>query len=84
MTYEVVASSAAQRDIRRLPPEHKRRLGEAMLAPGEDPRGQGEKLAVEDAYRKRVGDYRIVFRVVDADARVLIVRVRHRREVYHR
>ena len=84
MTYEVMASSAAQRDVRRLPPEHKRRLGEAMLALAEDPRGQGQKLAVEDAYRKRVGDYRIVFRVDDANARVLVVRVRHRREVYHR
>jgi mRNA interferase RelE/StbE len=84
VTYQVVASSAAQRDIRRLPPEHKARLGEAMLALAEDPRAQGQKLAVEDAYRKRVGDYRIVFRVNDAEARVLVVRVRHRREVYHR
>lgn len=84
MTFEVVASTAAQRDIRRLPPEHKARLGEAMLALGENPRGQGQKLAVEDAYRERVGDYRIVYRVNDAEARVLIVRVRHRREVYQR
>lgn len=55
-----------------------------MLALADDPRAQGQKLAVEDAYRVRVGDYRIVYRVNDATARVLIVRVRHRREVYRR
>ena len=84
MIYEVVVSTAAQRDIRRLPPEHKARLGEAMLALAEDPHRQGQKLAVADAYRKRVGDSRIVFRVNDADARVLVVRIRHRREVHRR
>lgn len=84
MTYEVLATPAAQRDLRRLPPEVRARLGEAILALSEDPRLQGEKLAVEDAYRKRVGDYRIVFRVDDRARHVLVVRVRHRREVYRR
>lgn len=84
MSYEVLATPAAQRDIRRLPPELRTRLGEAMLALADDPRSQGEKLAVENAYRKRVGDYRIVYRVDDRLRHVLIVRVRHRREVYRR
>ena len=84
MTYEVVATSAAARDIRRLSPEHKERLGRTMLALGEDPRGQGQKLAVKDAYRVRVGDYRIVYRVNDGAKRVLVVRIRHHREVYRR
>lgn len=55
-----------------------------MLELEDDPRGQSEKLASADAYRKREGDYRIVFRVDDASREVLITRVKHRREVYHR
>jgi mRNA interferase RelE/StbE len=52
------------------------------LAP--DPRPSGcEKLAgVDDLFRIRVGDYRIVYRVQDQALIVLIVKIGHRREVY--
>lgn len=51
---------------------------------GDDPRDRSEKLAVEGAYRRRVGDYRIVFRVDDRSKEVLVSRVKHRREAYRR
>jgi mRNA interferase RelE/StbE len=82
--YLVVASKAAQRDFRRLPPEIKERLRSAMIGLSDDPRRQSEKLAGEDAYRKRIGDYRIVFRVDDPSREVLVTRIKHRREVYRR
>jgi mRNA interferase RelE/StbE len=42
-----------------------------------------EKLAGEgDVYRVRVGDYRILYQIDDAVVIVLLVRVRHQREVY--
>jgi mRNA interferase RelE/StbE len=55
-----------------------------MLALRNTPRGQSEKLVGENAYRERVGDYRIVFRVDDKRAEVLVTRIRHRRDVYRR
>jgi mRNA interferase RelE/StbE len=55
-----------------------------MAALTEDPRGQSEKLAGEDAYRRRIGDYRIVFRVDDFAKEVLVTRIKHRREIYRR
>jgi len=81
-TYLVLASTAAQRDFGRLPPSVKGRIRAATLALAEDPRGQSEKLAGEDAYRTRVGDYRIVFRVDDSAKEVLVTRIKHRREAY--
>ncbi|HYU62030.1 MAG TPA: type II toxin-antitoxin system RelE/ParE family toxin [Solirubrobacterales bacterium] len=84
MAYDVLASQAAARDIRRLPPETRPRVRDAILALREDPRARAQKLAVEGAYRVRVGDYRIVFRVDDTAREVLITRVRHRRDVYRR
>jgi len=84
VAYEVLASRAAARDIKRLPPETKPRIRVAISALGEDPRGRAEKLAAEDAYRVRVGDYRIVFRVDDSAREVLVARVKHRRDVYRR
>jgi mRNA interferase RelE/StbE len=42
------------------------------------------KLAGRDDFRVRVGDYRIVYSVDDADHLVLIARIAHRRDVYRR
>jgi mRNA interferase RelE/StbE len=48
-----------------------------------DPRPPGAvKLASRDDYRIRVGDYRIVYAVDDAERLVLVARIAHRREVY--
>jgi mRNA interferase RelE/StbE len=50
-----------------------------------DPRPRGiVKLAGSDDYRVRVGDYRIVYAVDDAEQVVIVARIAHRREVYRR
>jgi mRNA interferase RelE/StbE len=84
LAYAVLASTAAQRDFRRLPPQMKERMRSAMADLAEDPRARSEKLVGEDAYRRRVGDHRIVFRIDDAAREVLVVRIKHRRDVYRR
>ncbi|MDP9341127.1 MAG: type II toxin-antitoxin system RelE/ParE family toxin [Actinomycetota bacterium] len=82
--YLVLASPTAQRDFGRLPPGVKERIRAAMIALADDPRGQSEKLASEDAYRERVGDYRVAFRVDDSAQEVLVTRIKHRGDVYRR
>jgi mRNA interferase RelE/StbE len=42
------------------------------------------KLAGSNDYRVRVGDYRIVYAVDDAEHVVIVARIAHRREVYRR
>lgn len=50
-----------------------------------DPRPVGsEKLSGSDAYRLRVGDHRIVYRIDDTTRTVVLMRIRHRREVYRK
>jgi mRNA interferase RelE/StbE len=50
----------------------------------ETPRPDGVRKIVgsEDAYRIRVGDYRIVYKIVDRVLTVFVVRVGHRKDVY--
>ena len=40
------------------------------------------KLTDADAYRLRIGAYRIVYAVKDGQLLVLIIRVAHRRDIY--
>lgn len=82
--YRVHIAPAAERDLRALPVEVLRRIRPRIDGLATDPRPPGvEKLAGGgDLYRLRVGDYRIIYQVQDRAVLVLIVRVRHRRDVY--
>lgn len=84
MAYSVLATKAAAREIRKLPPQTRPRIKQATDELREGPRDKAQKLAGENAYRVLVGDYRIVFRVDDLAREVLITRVKHRRDVYRR
>ena len=59
------------------------RIAAAIDGLGLDPRPTGSvKLAGRDDFRIRVGDYRIVYAVNDAEDLVLIARIAHRRDAY--
>lgn len=61
-----------------------RRILEALNALADDPRPPGciKLQGGEGELRIRIGDYRVVYDVVDDELVVLILRVGHRREVY--
>ncbi len=84
MRYVVEFAPSAAREFRKLEPAVQRRLRPVIDGLAKSPRPAGAiKLSGEDsAYRLRVGDYRLVYEVVDRVLRVLIVRVAHRREAY--
>ncbi len=81
--YRVEIRSRAEKDIEALPSTVSRRILETIANLGTEPRPNGaRKLAADDGYRVRVGDYRIVYEIADAAQTVTITRVRHRRDVY--
>jgi mRNA interferase RelE/StbE len=84
VSYEVLLGPSAQRDFKKLPPDTRDRIRAAMTVLAKTPRRGAQRLAGEDSYRVRVGDYRIVYRIDDAAREVLVARIKHRREVYRR
>jgi mRNA interferase RelE/StbE len=79
-TYELQLERAAARTLRRLPGEDYQRLERAIDGLAEEPRQRGAlKLAGRVAlYRLRVGEYRIVYAVFDAERLVKVVDVGRR------
>lgn len=78
----VIAPAVADR-IRRLAPELKRAVREAIRLIGTDPwRGEALKRELEDYLKFRVRRYRIVYRVDRAAKTVAIVAIGHRSSVY--
>lgn len=82
--YQIEVTPAARRDLRKLPRDVLERVDARIQSLATDPRPHGSvKLTNEDAlYRIRVGDYRIIYEVQDEALVVIVIRVRHRREVY--
>jgi len=83
--YEIRLHPEAVRGFRRLHGVMHDRIENAIGGLAADPRPRGAaKLAGKDDFRIRVGDYRIVYAVDDAERLVLVARIAHRREVYRR
>ena len=82
--YRIYLDGRAQKDLDRLPGNTLRRVLEALTALRENPRPLGcmKLRGSEDAYRIRVGDYRVLYSVDDGAQTIRVWRVRHRREVY--
>jgi mRNA interferase RelE/StbE len=75
---------SAEKDLRRLDTAVQRRVLRSANALARNPRPNGCRKLVgsENAFRIRVGDYRVIYTVEDAILVVAIESVRHRREVY--
>ena len=84
--YRVFLERAAEKDLRKLPAKLHNRIIVALQALAENPRPPGcRKLTgAENDWRIRVGEYRVVYEIDDANRIIRINRLRHRREVYRR
>jgi len=88
MAYRVELTAEAVKQLKKLDAKTRERLLRFMLerlATIEDSRSIGEALKGErygELWRYRVGDYRIISKIEDANVMILVVRIGHRREVY--
>jgi len=83
--YRVELSPRAGRVFDRLTGVLRGRVKAALDSLAANPRPPGVvKLTGQDAYRLRVGDYRIVYEIHDRILLVVVLDVGHRREVYRK
>lgn len=82
--YRIEFARSARKDFRLIDRQSIPKLLAAIEALADDPRPSGcRKLAgSERTWRIRVGDYRVVYEIEDELLVVLVMRVRHRRDVY--
>ena len=78
------ASSRIKRELRRVPRPDRVRIAEAVRALADDPRPPGVVQLEPDVYRLRVGDYRVIYKVLDEERIILIGRVVRRSESTYR
>ncbi|MGH2534329.1 MAG: type II toxin-antitoxin system RelE family toxin [Thermomicrobiales bacterium] len=85
MPYAVVINRSAERELKSLPPDVARRIGQRLRALSDDQHpAQSKRLRNSEGFRLRVGDYRAIYAVDDAEQQVTIIAIGHRRDVYRR
>lgn len=81
--YSVLIQPSAQKEIERLPKVAQSKVLKALVALTDNPRPMScRKLVGADAWRVRVGEYRIVYWIEDNVLSVEVVKVAHRKDVY--
>jgi mRNA interferase RelE/StbE len=88
MAWTIELQRDAERELAKLGHDNARRILRFLhgrLAKLDDPRSIGEALRgaeLEEFWKYRVGDYRIIADIQDDVLRILVIRVGHRRYVY--
>ena len=85
MKYRIeTVSSRIKRELFRILPLDRQRVAEAVQTLADDPRPPGVKQLELNIYRLRVGDYRVIYKVFDAEGVILIGWVARRSESTYR
>ena len=84
--YYVAVASSAEKELKKLSGQLIARIVARLESLASNPRPPGcKKLRGGDGeWRIRVGDWRVVYTIDDAELQVEVTRIRHRSEVYER
>jgi len=87
MAWKVEFDSAADRDLKKVAPQQKRRILKYLdekIETDEDPRRFGDPLSknLTGLWKYRIGDYRVICEIQEEKVVVLVLRVGHRSKVY--
>jgi mRNA interferase RelE/StbE len=83
LRHELLIERRAQKQLARITQPDRDRIVSAVWELAEEPRPVGvKKLAGREAWRIRVGDYRIIYEIHDQALMVLVIAIGHRRDVY--
>ena len=82
--YKVLISRTAEKQLKKIPIQTQRRIAGMILSFEVEPRPFGcKKMAgTSSTYRVRVGDYRIIYDILDQEVIVTVLKIGHRRDVY--
>ncbi len=80
---KLILSKSSQKDLDKLSDDITVKISAKLYEIALNPYKHGsEKLRGDKGYRIRIGDYRVVYTINKRDKLVVVIKVKHRREVY--
>lgn len=81
--YTVYLSKRAKKELDKLSDSNAQPILSAIANLAEDPRPNGcKKLKGRDGYRIRIGNYRVIYEVIDSQLIVDVITLGHRKDIY--
>jgi mRNA interferase RelE/StbE len=84
VTYQIELSKSVEKQLEDIPKSDLKKIFQRIdkLSSNPFPSGYEKLKGIEDLYRVRQGDYRVIYSVFEKKLLVLILKIGHRREVY--
>ena len=83
--FKIEIRRSAAKELEKIKGKDQERIILKIRSLASDPRQPGsKKLSGEEKYRIRQGDYRILYEIKDEVVTVVVVKIRHRRDVYRK
>ncbi len=82
MNFELKIKRSAQKALAKIEAQQRKQIIESMRKLSTNPRPAGcKKLSGRDAWRIRVGNYRVIYEIHDNELLILVVVIGHRKRV---
>jgi mRNA interferase RelE/StbE len=83
MTYDITLLRSAQKQLSKIDRKQQSTIVTAIKQLSSEPHPTGsKKLSGRPAWRIRVGNYRIIYEIKNAELVVLVVDIGHRKDIY--
>ena len=82
MSYKVIFSDFANKQLGKLPKEIQKRIISTIKRCQIRPYPHVKKLVASKYFRLRVGDYRIILDITDGELIIHVIELGHRRDIY--
>lgn len=82
--YTILYKKSFEKDLRKLPDKIRSSIYKTILELSKEPRPKGSKKlrSQDNLYRYRVGDYRIIYQIIDEKLIIIIINSGHRKDIY--
>ena len=83
MKYEIKIRKKAQKSLAKIPPPFQSNIIETIKQLAETPlSNQTKKLTGREAWRIRIGNYRVIYEIIENELVILVLNIGHRKNIY--
>lgn len=82
--YKIIAEEGIKKQLQKLPLKDAEKIKSKIRDLAENPRPRGVKKlkSYTSVYRIRIGDYRVIYEIIDKELTILILKVGNRKDIY--
>ena len=82
-SYKIEFSKRVRKDFNKIPTHDAKRILDAVQRLAGDPMPpNSKKLKGEELFRIRIGNYRVIYSIVDSKMIIAVVKLGHRKDIY--